>query len=156
MVKNPVSTKTLVFGSPKPNVQYVKRRAAYVVITHDGKVAMVKAGEKHFLPGGGSLPGETPEATVVREVHEELALPVRLLRTLGGATQYFYSDADNCHYEMFAVFFAGEFTDRVSTGIGEHQLYWLPAKQTKQACFHECHAWAVCKWILDRTSDSGD
>ncbi len=64
----------MIFGSAKPSVQYRERRAAYVVITRDGKVALVTSGQKHFLPGGGSLPGEAPEATVVREVHEELAL----------------------------------------------------------------------------------
>ena len=133
----------MIFGSAKPSVQYRERRAAYVVITRDGKVALVKSGQKHFLPGGGSLPGEAPEATVVREVHEELARPVRLLRSLGEATQYFYSGDDDRHYKMLAVFFAGEFTDKAHIGTGEHQLDWLPVREIEQACFHECHAWAV-------------
>jgi len=78
--------EALIFGSPKPDSQCSERRAAYVVITRDGKVALIKSGRKHFLPGGGSLPGETPEATIVREVREELARPVRLLYRLGEAT----------------------------------------------------------------------
>ena len=133
----------MIFGSAEPNVQYRERRAAYVVITRDGKVALVKSGQKHFLLGGGSLPGEAPEATVVREVHEELARPVRLLGRLGEATQYFYSADDDRHYKMLAVFFAGEFTDKVHLGTGEHQMDWLPVTEIEQACFHECHAWAV-------------
>ena len=133
----------VIFGSAEPNVQYSERRAAYVVITRDGKVALVKSGQKHFLPGGGSLPGETPEATVVREVHEELSRPMRLLHRLGEATQYFYSADDDRHYKMLAVFFAGEFTDKAYIGAGEHQMDWLPVTEVAQACFHECHAWAV-------------
>jgi len=136
-------SEALIFGSPEPNVQSSERRAAYVVITRDGKVALIKSGQKHFLPGGGSLPGETPEATVVREVQEELARAVRLLCRLGEATQYFYSADDDRHYKMLAVFFVGQFTDDVYIGAGEHQMDWLPVTRIEQACFHECHAWAV-------------
>lgn len=139
----------MIFGSPEPNVQYIERRAAYVVVTRNSDVAMVKSGQKHFLPGGGSLPSEAPEDTVAREVLEELARSVRLLHTLGETTQYFYSDADDRHYKMLAVFFAGEFTNDACHGTGEHQLDWLPVAEAEQACFHECHAWAV-RWSRAR------
>ena len=67
--------KALIFGSPEPNIQYIERRAAYVVIINDCKVAMVKSRQTHFLPGGGSLPGEAPEDTVIREVKQQLIQP---------------------------------------------------------------------------------
>jgi 8-oxo-dGTP diphosphatase len=135
--------KALIFGSPEPDVQYTERRAAYVVvITDDGKVAVVKGLQKHFLPGGGSLPGEAPEETALREVYEELARGVRLTHNLGDAIQYFYSAADDRHYKMLATFFAGEFTGEPSGG-GEHELGWLPITEAERACFHACHAWAV-------------
>jgi 8-oxo-dGTP pyrophosphatase MutT (NUDIX family) len=131
-----------VFGARAPDVEYKERRAAYVVLIDDGRVALVKGRQQHFLPGGGSLPGETPEATVAREVSEELASGVRLLCKLGEAVQYFYSATDDCHYQMLATFFAGELTGpRGATG--EHELRWLPIGEAPQACFHECHAWAI-------------
>jgi 8-oxo-dGTP pyrophosphatase MutT (NUDIX family) len=137
-------TEMLIFGSPEPNVQYTERRAAYVVIgSLDGEVAVVKSRQKHFLPGGGSLAGETSEETVVREVCEELARSVRLTRRLGEATQYFYSSTDKRHYKMLAVFFSGEFTDEPCGGEGEHELHWLPVRKAEQSCFHACHAWAI-------------
>ncbi|HYJ45407.1 MAG TPA: NUDIX domain-containing protein [Pyrinomonadaceae bacterium] len=136
-------TEPPVFGSPEPNVQYSERRAAYVVIISDERVAMVNSGQKHFLPGGGSLPGEAAAETVLREVREELARHVRLVGRLGEATQYFYSSADDRHYKMLAVFFAGELTDEACAGTSEHQLDWLPVADTERACFHACHAWAV-------------
>jgi 8-oxo-dGTP pyrophosphatase MutT (NUDIX family) len=136
-------TQPAIFGAPERNVQYCERRAAYLVVIRDAKVAMVGSGQKYFLPGGGSMPDENPQETVVREVREELALGVRLLRSLGEATQYFYSVDDDRHYQMQAVFFAGEFTDAVDGGTGEHQLDWLSVREMDRSCFHECHAWAV-------------
>ena len=138
-----VSMANVVFGSRKSNVEYVERRAAYVVVINGGDVAMVSSGRKHFLPGGGSLADEAPGTTVTREVCEELGLSVRLLHVVGKATQYFYSDSDDRHYEMLAVFFAGEFTNRVPNSVAEHQLEWVPLSEVTALSFHECHAWAV-------------
>lgn len=135
--------KALIFGSPEPNIQYIERRAAYVVIINDCKVAMVKSRQTHFLPGGGSLPGEAPEDTVIREVDEELARRVRLISRIGEAIQYFYSDEDDRHCKMRAAFFMGEFTEDSCGGTCEHELYWLPVTEAERACFHACHAWAV-------------
>jgi ADP-ribose pyrophosphatase YjhB (NUDIX family) len=139
-------SEALIFGTKDPNFHYHERRAAYVVIIRDGLVALVYSGQKQFLPGGGCLLDESPEKTIEREVREELARSVRLLRRLGEATQYFYSPADDRHYKMLAIFFAGEFTDDACGKTGEHQLGWLPVPEVERACFHQCHAWAIRQW----------
>lgn len=137
-------SEAIIFGSPEPDVQYTERRAAYVVIvSDDGRVAMVEGRQKYFLPGGGSLSGEAIEATVVREMQEELARSVRLTRMIGEAVQYFYSASDERHYRMRATFFAGEFTDELCDVAGEHELHWLSMTEAESACFHACHAWAI-------------
>lgn len=94
------------------------------------------------LPGGGSLPGESPGETLGREVREELALSVRLLRRIGEARQFFYAADEDCHYDMLAVFFLANFPDKPS-GQGEHELFWLPLTEAARAFFHESHAWAA-------------
>jgi 8-oxo-dGTP pyrophosphatase MutT (NUDIX family) len=142
----------LIFGSRAPDVKYTERRAAYVVIFGDGAtlstVATVESHQKHFLPGGGSLAGEAPEDTVVREVREELARGVLLTRRIGEVVQYFYSDADERHYKMLATFFAGEFTGDARGHAGEHELRWLSIDDVARACFHASHAWAVAQQRL--------
>lgn len=61
---------SLTFGKPLEGVAYTERPAAYVVVAgENGSVAAVRGAAGMIgLPGGGSLPGETPEETVRREV----------------------------------------------------------------------------------------
>jgi 8-oxo-dGTP pyrophosphatase MutT (NUDIX family) len=133
-----------IFGSRLEGARYAERRAAYAVVSgENGTVAAVRgASGLVWLPGGGSLPGESPEETLVREVREELARGVRLIRRIGEATRFFYAADEDCHYEMPAVFFLAGFPDEPS-GQGEHELLWLPLADAKGAFFHECHAWAA-------------
>ena len=133
-----------VFGLLNPALDYTHRPAAYVVITDaQGRIAAVKGKRHYFLPGGGSLPDETPEQTVRREVSEELAMEVCDLRQIGQAIQYFV--ADDTHYQMEAVFFAAAFAG-AATGEGEHQLDWLNVEQVAAGFFHQCHVWACAQF----------
>src|SRR5437763_4126595 len=120
--------ESTTFGVRLEGVAYVDRPAAYAVVAgENGTVAAVKGQSgKFFLPGGGCLPGEAAEEAVRREVREELARSVRLIRPIGAATQYFYATDDNRHYRMSAVFFLAEFTGG-PTGKGENDLAWLSA-----------------------------
>ena len=134
----------MTFGKALEGVAYTERPAAYAVVAGEsGTVAAVRgASGMTFLPGGGSLPGESAEDTVRREVREELARSVRLVRRIGEATQFFYAADEDRHYKMQAVFFLAEFPDEPS-GQGEHELFWLPLGEATGAFFHVSHAWAV-------------
>jgi 8-oxo-dGTP pyrophosphatase MutT (NUDIX family) len=145
-------SETATFGTCLQGTNYVDRPAAYVVVAgQNGTVAVVQGPSGLIgLPGGGALPGETAEETVGREVREELARDVRLVRTIGTATQYFYAAADDCHYKMAAVFFLAELPDE-PTGQGEHELLWLPVAEAERALFHACHAWAVRRGLVETT-----
>lgn len=133
----------IIFGSPESNVEYTARRAAYVVITESGKLAVVKSEQKYYLPGGGAEEGETPEETVAREVCEELGRGIKLARKLGEAVQYFYSSTDRRHYRMIATFFQGELTNEACERVGDDELFWMTRAEAEAACFHKCHVWAI-------------
>jgi ubiquinone/menaquinone biosynthesis C-methylase UbiE/8-oxo-dGTP pyrophosphatase MutT (NUDIX family) len=143
----------MTFSARLEGVAYTDRPAAYAVVAaENGTVAAVRGPAGGiFLPGGGSLPGETPEETVVREVREELARGLRLVSKIGKATQFFYAASDDCHYAMLGVFFLAEFSDEPS-GQGEHELFWLPLAEAKRTFFHESHAWAACQG-LERSTE---
>ena len=131
------------FGTRDPNATYAARRAAYVVLVRDQDYfAAVRNHDRHFLPGGGCLSGESPQQATIREVREELAREVEIGPLLGTAIQYFYSISDRAHYEMEAAFFRGVLGPAISASP-EHQLIWLPARDPERLLYHACHAWAI-------------
>jgi 8-oxo-dGTP pyrophosphatase MutT (NUDIX family) len=122
-------------------IEYEPRMAAYAVARGAcGSVAVVQTASGCFLPGGGSLPGETPQETVMREVREELAREVSVVREIGQAAQYFR--ADGRHYRMEALFLLVVFGANAD-GHAEYDLHWLDPADFSRAFFHECHAWAA-------------
>jgi 8-oxo-dGTP diphosphatase len=134
-------SKAIVFGTPDAAFEYKPRRAAYAVIADgSGRIAAVSARYGYFLPGGGSLPGEMPEQTIMREALEELGRDVRIVRLVGEAVQYFSGDGQ-C-YRMEAVFFAAEFAGE-TTSAGEHELRWVESDEVERVLYHQCHAWAA-------------
>jgi 8-oxo-dGTP pyrophosphatase MutT (NUDIX family) len=144
ILEEPAMPTSKTFGTRLEGVAYSARPAAYTVVGgQNGTVgAVLGPSGMIWLPGGGSLPGESPEQTVIREVREELARKVRLVGKIGVATQFFYASDDARYYEMLAVFFLAEFPDEPN-GQGEHRLYWLPLAEAERTFFHESHAWAA-------------
>jgi ADP-ribose pyrophosphatase YjhB (NUDIX family) len=139
-----------VFGHFDSSLRYEDRRAAYAVIIPCGGVvvAIKGAGDKYWLPGGGSLPGETAAETVRREVREELGRHVRLIEELGHATQYFRAATEGRNYKMQATFFRAEFKDDEKAQPCEHELQRLSVNSMSDSFFHECHTWAVRQAML--------
>ncbi|HEX8904673.1 MAG TPA: NUDIX domain-containing protein, partial [Longimicrobiaceae bacterium] len=95
-----------VFGAPPAGVAPRERRAAYAVVAGaDGRVAAVRGrAGRYWLPGGGSRDGETPEATVLREIREELGREACVGDRIATAVQHFHAADDGCWYAMTAVF----------------------------------------------------
>jgi ADP-ribose pyrophosphatase YjhB (NUDIX family) len=143
--------KSPTFGIRKSGTTYTERSAAYaIVLGGSGAVAAVRGPSGRFwLPGGGSLPGESAEDTVAREVREELARGVRLRHRIGEATQFFYAANDDRHYRMVAVFFLADFTETLNTQA-EHELAWLSLHQAGAAFLHECHGWALDRAVASQ------
>lgn len=137
------STPIPTFGVPVTGVPYEQRCAAYAVIRNRaGAIAAVHVPAGYWLPGGGSLAGETPEETVVREVREELGGTLRLVHKIGEALQYFFAASEGRYYAMQPVFFRAELIEE-SHGPAEYALCWLDVNHPGPCFFHACHDWAV-------------
>jgi len=129
------------FGARISGRRYVIRRAAYAVIySAEGMVATVKTRRGHFLPGGGIESGETDESGLIREVREECAREIALVRRIGAAVQWF--GASRGFFEGHHVFFSGRFSSEAS-GAAEHELVWLERARAADLLFHASHTWAI-------------
>ena len=109
-----------------------RRRAAAFIISGD-RIALIERHrqERHYFvfPGGGVEIDESPEDTVVREVHEELGLQVKVQRL---AVEVWYHHIP--HYYFSVEIIGGEFgsgqgkeyTDPFDPWIGTFSPKWLP------------------------------
>ena len=67
-------------------------------IIRDGRVLLTRRAEGQHLaglwefPGGKLLPGETPEATIIREIREEIGVEISVIQLLP-SVKHIYSDA---------------------------------------------------------------
>jgi ADP-ribose pyrophosphatase YjhB (NUDIX family) len=84
------------------------RRFNYRVVgvaIHDGSILIHRAGEEPFwtLPGGRAEHGETAEATIRREMREELATDIDVVRLLWFVENFF--EYEGVHYHELALYF---------------------------------------------------
>lgn len=132
---------TRSFGTPVDGSAPMHRAAAYaVVLDRESRVLLVRGKRALFLPGGGSRTGESPEATVVREVREEVGCNVTLRSHLGRVVQRFVADGVpyRGHFDFFAASLNGG-----NVGPAEHEVLWLPTSEVAGSLFHESHEWAI-------------
>lgn len=114
------------------------RPAAYAIVTKDDKILLLKQYNGYDLPGGGVDLGETLEAAVVREVHEEAGLTVSNPRLLDIRTSFFkrsYAEG-NC-VQSLSVYYACDYEsgELSNAGHDEHEqkyaeaCVWLPLEE---------------------------
>jgi 8-oxo-dGTP diphosphatase len=133
------------FGDRRANRIYDPRPSAYVVVEEgDGAIAVVRTPKGLFLPGGGLVDGEGPEAAAVRECAEECGLVVSISSRIGVADEYVHSESEGRYWCKESHFFRGA----VERGGGggcepDHELVWLGRAEATRSLTHDSHRWAV-------------
>ncbi len=118
------------FGAPPGRHAYRLRPGAYAVLIRDGAALLTfqQAPEPEFqLPGGGIDPGESPQAALHREVHEETGWTIGKPQRLGSYRRY-------CHmpeYGFWAEKLCSVWLARPIRRLGPptepgHQAHWVP------------------------------
>ena len=137
-----------VFGSPENRYPASVRPSAYgVVVDEQGFVAVVRTPTGLHLPGGGSDAGETPAATVIREVREETGLAVQIGEWRRVAIEHVSSVAEQAQFEKRNTFCEARVTAIAGDAAEpDHELYWLPAAEAAERLAPLSHRWAVTEW----------
>ena len=141
------------FGEPDPGRAYPDRPAAFVVLEHGGKLAVVrvtfnKGGGRLDLPGGGVDPGETEAQAAVRECGEEAGLRASVDEPFARADHFFVNE-DNITHNTRGVFFAARLIEEapeLKTEV-DHALEWMTPHEALRQLDRESHAWAVAVWL---------
>jgi 8-oxo-dGTP diphosphatase len=132
------------FGEREPGVAYVRRPGAYAVAFDSaGRVAVVRTPKGCALPGGGAEPGESPEATLRREVREECGSEVHIGEACGEAIDYVHARGEG-HFAKVCRFYRAALGPPTSTPAEpDHELVWLDVPAALTRLTHGSHAWIV-------------
>ena len=134
-----------VFGEKLAGQSYVERPGAYAIIRDaNQRIATLCVGTAFFLPGGGSMPEESPQITLHREIMEECGRAIQIGPELGKAVEYIYAKNEGVHYQICSTFFEAIFIDDQAPQLEVgHKLVWLSASEAIQRLQRQSQAWAV-------------
>ena len=143
--------EALQFGEVEPGQDYVDRPAAFGVLLHEGRVALVRVTEgddvSFHLPGGALDPGESEAEALAREFAEETGLKARAGVLLGRAGQYKIGHGRRVNNRS-AHFIVERLGEDPSLKIeADHELVWLDPLEAIARLRHGSHAWAVTCWL---------
>ena len=118
------------------------------IIVSEGKILAMRDERSpyFYLPGGRVKMGETAESAVIREVQEELGVPLKISRTLWLNQAFFTEDVDQLRYHELCIYFLMDISDtnlpergRVFTlteGKHIHIFEWLEFDRLKNEYFY--------------------
>jgi 8-oxo-dGTP diphosphatase len=129
---------TLEFGVKLPNERYVERPGVYAIMIRDGKLAVINANGKYFLPGGGIETGESETEALHRELDEECDWKIIRLAKLYSAVQYLFAEGEG-YYTLRNSFYNVE-CDTINVRQGTE---WLDVEHATSLLHRECDVWAV-------------
>ncbi len=144
------------FGGPDARLPHVVRPSAYGLISREvTRLAVVHTATGSYLPGGGILAAESPEAAIRREAHEECGLTVAIGPWQRAAVDHVTVAREGAHFEKRCTF-------RNATALGppvdsiepDHQLTWLAPDEALVVLTPPSHQWAVAEWLADHPAPS--
>jgi 8-oxo-dGTP diphosphatase len=134
----------LEFGQRVPTQEYRRRVGSYAVILDGaGRVALMRTPKGLFLPGGGANPGETPDATLRREVREELGGEITAARLLGTAVEYVHACGEGYLAKECSFFHVDIGSCSEHGSEADHELVWVDSRVAMGRLMHRSQAWAV-------------
>ena len=131
-----------IFGERLP-VAYHDRYGAYLIAIRGGRIAAVKVPKGYFLPGGGTIPGESDQETILRECREETGCDAAAERFVCSAEAYCEHPVLG-HFHPIQRYYLGTLAPQTHPPTDrDHQLLWLPYRELKGSFYLEMQNWAL-------------
>jgi 8-oxo-dGTP pyrophosphatase MutT (NUDIX family) len=130
----------LQFGTPTPEIAPTERPGAYAIAIYENRALVVATPAGFYLPGGGTHPQESTEATLRREVREETGYDVVTAVSIGTARQFVGSGINKIE-TFFLVSVEGDLAQHES----DHLPFWIPIDDAILAMAEEAQAWALLR-----------
>ena len=118
------------------------RPGAYLIPVRDGKIAVARVQNRHYLLGGGIEGEETQVACIHRECLEEAGFSCEVAEFLCSAEWYTQNAAGDAHYTQY--YYTGTLVERVSAPVEkDHELVWIPIEELRDRLYLEMQNWAL-------------
>ena len=136
-------------GGSRPRVERPVSAGGVVFQRNGDSMAVVLCGRirprQWCLPKGTPEPGESLEATALREVREETGLEVRIVADLGHIEYWFSQDGVRYHKRVYYYLMEPIGGDTNLHDPEFDEVHWFPLDQTTDVMTHETEAEVVAR-----------
>lgn len=135
----------LEFGTRVHGQTYQPRPGSYAVMLNDrGEIAVLRTPQGFFLPGGDADVDESAEAALRREVFEECGCEIEIVRMVGSAVEYVFSEREG-YFAKQCSFFQAKMGIPVAQREHDHELMWMAPSDAIAKLTHGSQSWAVAQ-----------
>ena len=147
LMKNPEESSINVIKPKEKDINYTKRKGAYVIIKKDNdKIVIAKEENKYFFIGGGIEAEETEEEALKREVLEETGYILKNIEYFDTVKSYEYSETYG-NLGIIAIIYTAEFDKKVTDKIEENKIIICNPKEYEDKLYHEYQRYVLKKYI---------
>lgn len=147
LMKNTEESSINVIKTKEKNINYTKRKGAYVIVKQDNdKIIIASEDNKYFLIGGGIEPEESEEEALKREVIEETGCTLKNIKYFDTVKSYEYSE-NYGYMEIIATVYTAEFDKKISDKIEKNEIIICNPKEYEDKLYHEYQRYVLKKYI---------
>ena len=132
------------FGIRDGQQSYPVREAAYGLLIKEATIAIVSTPRGYFLPGGGIEGDETHEACIVRELHEEIGITVKVSSYIMTTRLTDITPSRDYPIDMVAHCYRVEDTGGREMAVeDDHDLVWMGYEEASYALKLPHQSWVA-------------
>lgn len=146
LMNNPEENEINVICPRQESIDYIKRKAAYVIVEQENeKIAILKHNET-FLIGGGIEKGENEEETIRRECIEETGYTLKNIKPFDIVKSYEFNKKYG-NLEIEATIYTAKFDNKIKETVEDNEIIICHPQQYENKLYHEYQRYILRKYI---------